>query len=89
MKEIKLIAQPNDVVYYLDDAGLISIGKVLHIKIWGNVPIEYSVGSLPVVGESAFPRNGRIIIGNTVDELLQNLKNEYLQRTSSSQPITT
>ena len=85
MKEIKLIAQPNDVVYYIEYGHIIK-GKVVTIHI-SNSKVSYIVNEM--VSGGMANRCDREVIGNTIDELLQNLKNEYLQRTSSSQPITT
>ena len=84
MKEIKLTAQPNDTIYYITDSGLIANGEVYKIALYNSQKEAYFI-------DDASTHNiiTRTIIGNTVDELLQNLKNEHLQRTSSSQPITT
>ena len=89
MKEIKLIAQPSDIVYYIEDDGNIYTGKVIKIILWGHQQPQYVVSYLSSDGELTMNTTNRVVVGNTVDELLQNLKNEYLQRTPSSQPITT
>ena len=77
MKEIKLIAQPQDTIFFLDEYGYIVKGELQGVSIYKDGSVEYRV----IATNTFFYTR---IIGNTVDELLQNLKNEYLQRTPST-----
>ena len=76
MKEIKLIAQPNDQVYFIADDGRIFLGVVKKIHLYP-LDIRYIIKHFDMYYD-------RAIVGNTLEELLENVKNEYLQRT----PIT-
>lgn len=76
MKEIKLIAQPNDQVYFIADDGRVFLGVVNKIYLY-SLDTRYIIRHLGMYYD-------RAIVGNTVEELLENVKNEYLQRT----PIT-
>ena len=76
MKEIKLIAQPNDQVYFIADDGRVFLGVVNKIHLHP-LDIRYIINHLGMYYDRAF-------VGNTLEELLENVKNEYLQRT----PIT-
>lgn len=77
MKEIKLIAQPKDTVFAIDDDGYIFKSEVIGITIYKDGSVGYEV-----INDYTSFKVG--IVGNTIDELLENLKNEYLQRTQSS-----
>ena len=76
MKEIKLIAQPNDQVYFIADDGRVFLGVVQKIHLYP-LNVRYIIRCLDMYYD-------RAIVGNTLEELLENVKNEYLQRT----PIT-
>lgn len=76
MKEIKLIAQPNDPIYFIADDGRIFLGIVE--KIYLNRHYTSYIIKHPDMYYD------RTVVGNTLEELLENVKNEYLQRT----PIT-
>ena len=76
MKEIKLIAQPNDQVYFIADDGRVFLGVVQKIYLY-SLDTRYIIRHLDMYYD-------RAIVGNTLEELLENVKNEYLQRT----PIT-
>ena len=76
MKEIKLIAQPNDQVYFIADDGRVFLGVVNKIYLY-SLDTRYIIRHLDMYYD-------RAVVGNTLEELLENVKNEYLQRT----PIT-
>ena len=76
MKEIKLIAQPNDQVYFIADDGQVFLGVVNKIYLY-SLDTRYIIRHLDMYYD-------RAVVGNTLEELLENVKNEYLQRT----PIT-
>ena len=76
MKEIKLIAQPNDQVYFIADDGRVFLGVVNKIYLY-SLDTRYIIRHLDMYYD-------RADVGNTLEELLENVKNEYLQRT----PIT-
>ena len=76
MKEIKLIAQPSDQIYFVADDGRIFLGTVEKIYLHKH-HTGYIIRHLDMYYD-------RTVVGNTLEELLENVKNEYLQRT----PIT-
>lgn len=76
MKEIKLIAQPNDQIHFVADDGRIFLGTVEKIYLNKHYT-SYIIRHQDMYYD-------RTVVGNTLEELLENVKNEYLQRT----PIT-